>query len=77
MALMKYDMVKIEPFITPTRGLYLEYVISVEEFKDWNAMIMKNYWIDTSHGSKGEKIYELFNPDVNVEIVKESLQEWL
>ena len=38
---------------------------------------MKNRWIDTSHGTKGEKIYELYNPEVNGEIVKESLQEWL
>ena len=77
MALMKYDMANNEPFITPTRGLYPEYVISVEEFKDRNARIMKNHWIDTSHGAKGEKIYELFDPDMDAEIVKESLQEWL
>ena len=77
MVLMKYDMANNEPFITPTHGLYPEYVISVEEFKDRNARIMKNRWIDTSHGVKGEKIYELYNPDVDGEIVKESLQEWL
>ena len=77
MALMKYDMVNNEPFITPTQGLYPEYVISVEEFEDRNARIMKNSWIDTSHGTKGEKIYKLYNPEVDGEIVKESLQEWL
>ena len=77
MVLMKYDTANNEPFITPTRGLYPEYVISVEEFKDRNARIMKNRWIDTSHGAKGEKIYKLFNPDMDREIVKESLQEWL
>ena len=38
---------------------------------------MKNGWIDTSHRAKGEKIYKLFNPDMDGEIVKESLQEWL
>ena len=38
---------------------------------------MKNHWIDTSHRVKGEKIYKLFNPDMDGEIVKESLQEWL
>ena len=77
MVLMKYDTANNEPFITPTHRLYPEYVISVEEFKDRNAKIMKNHWIDTSHGTKGEKIYELYNPDVDGEIVKESLQEWL
>ena len=58
MVLLKYDMAKNEPFITPTWGLYSENVISAEEFKDQNAMIMKNCWIDTNHGAKGEKIYE-------------------
>ena len=77
MVLMKYDTANNEPFITPTHGLYPDYVISVEQFKDRNARIMKNRWIDTSHGVKGEKIYELFNPDMDGEIVKESLQEWL
>ena len=66
-----------EPFVTSTRGLYPEYVISVEEFKDRNVKIMKNCWIDTGHGSKGGKIYELYSPDMDGEIVKESLQEWL
>ena len=42
MALMKYDTVSNGPFITPTCGLYPEYVISMEEFKDQNAKIMKN-----------------------------------
>ena len=70
-------MANNEPFITPTRGLYPEYVTSVEEFKDRNAKIMKNCWIDTIHGSIGEKIYELYNPDMAGEIVKESLQGWL
>ena len=77
MALMKYDMANNEPFITLTGGLYPEYVISVEEFKDRNARIMKNRWIDTSHGAKGEIIYELYNPNMEGEIVKELLQEWL
>ena len=74
---MKYDAVYNEPFVTPTRGLYPEYVISVEEFKDRNAKIMKNRWIDTGHGLKGGRIYELYSPDMDGEIVKESLQEWL
>ena len=38
---------------------------------------MKNCWIDTSHGDKGEKIYKLFDPDTDGEIVKELMQEWL
>ena len=77
MALRKFDTTNNEQFITPIRGLYSDHVISVEDFKDRNARIMKNHWIDTSHGDKGEKIYELFDPDTDGEIVKESMQEWL
>ena len=77
MALRKYDTANNEQFITPIHGLYSEHVISVEDFKDRNAGLMKNRWIDTSHCNKGEKIYELFDPDTDGEIVKESMQEWL
>ena len=59
------------------RGLYLEHVISIEDFKHRNIELMKNRWIDTTHGNKGEKIYELFDLDTDGEIVKESMQEWL
>ena len=38
---------------------------------------MKNRWIDTRHGDQGEKIYELFETEMEGEIIKESLQEWL
>ena len=77
MVLRKYDTVNSEQFITPIRGLYPEHAISIEHFKDRNVELMKNCWIDTTHGSKGEKIYELFEPDCEGEIVKESMQEWL
>ena len=77
MAVMKCDTANNELFIKPIRGLYAEYVISVEDFKDRNAGIMKNRWVDTRHGNQGEKIYELFDSQMDGEIVKESLQEWL
>ena len=77
MALLHRDMVHNELFITPIRGLYDEYAITVEEFKDKNAGIMKNRWVDTTHGNNGEKIYQLYNPDEAGDIIKESLQEWL
>ena len=38
---------------------------------------MKNRWIDTQHGSTGEKIYELYDPEQEGELIKESFQEWL
>ena len=66
-----------EQFITPVRGLYPDHVITVEEFKDRNAGLMKNRWIDTTHGMRGEKIYEMFDAETEGELVKESMQEWL
>ena len=74
---MKRDTVFNELFIDVIRGLYLDQMITVDEFKDCNAELLKNKWIDTRHGSSGEKIYELFDENTEGEIVKESLQEWL
>ena len=77
MALSKYDGVHGERFIVPIHGLYLDNKISVEDFKDHNAGLMKNKWIETVSSDKGEKIYELFDPNSDGEIIKEALQEWL
>ena len=77
MAVHKRDTAFNELFIKPIRGLYLEHTISTEEFKDRNASVMKNRWIDTQHGSAGEKIYELYDPENEGELIKESFQEWL
>ena len=77
MAMYKHDTVFNELFIKPICGLYREHALSVDEFKEKNATLMKNRWIDTQHGDSGEQIYELYNPTQEGEIVKESLQEWL
>ena len=77
MAVLQRDTANNELFITPIRGLYDEYAMSVKEFKDKNAGIMRNRWVDTTHGDNGKKIYELYNPDEPGDIIKESLQEWL
>ena len=55
----------------------MDQAISVDEFKERNTSIMKNRWIDTQQGSSGEKIYKLYNPEQEGELVKEALQEWL
>ena len=55
MVLRKYDTANSEQFVTPIRGLYLEHAISIEDFKDRNVELMKNRWIDTTHGNKDEK----------------------
>ena len=77
MAVMRRDTAFNELFIKPIRGLYDDQMISVDEFKERNPTLMKNRWIDTQHGKSGEKIYELYDPDQEGELIKESLQEWL
>ena len=64
-------------FIKPIHGLYDDQAISVEEFKDRHEDIVRSQWIDTTHGKNGLKIYGLFDPTIDSEIVKENLQEWL
>ena len=47
MAVYKCDMAFNELFIKPICGLYRDRALSVEEFKEKNAALMKNHWIDT------------------------------
>ena len=77
MVVYKRDMIFNELYIKPIHGLYIDHALSVDEFKEKNVVLMKNCWIDTRHGESGEQIYELYNPEQEGEIVKESLQEWL
>ena len=70
-------MVFNELFIKPIQGLYLDHAITIDEFKERNASLMKNRCIDTQHGTSGEKIYELYDPDQEGKLIKESFQEWL
>ena len=66
-----------ELFIKPIRGLYNDQAITVEEFKDQYEDIVRSWWVDTTHGKDGLKVYGLFDPTTDSEIVKENLQEWL
>ena len=77
MAVYKRNTAFNELFIKPIRGLYLDHATTVKEFKERNASLMKNRWIYTQHGISGEKIYELYDPDQEGELIKESFQEWL
>ena len=77
MAVHKHDTVFNDLFIKPICGLYLDDTFTIGEFKDRNASLMKNRWIDTQHGSTGEKIYELYDPEQEGKLIKESFQEWL
>ena len=77
MAVFKRDTEFNELFIQPIRGLYEDQAITVTEFKERNAGILKNRWVDTSHGTNENKIYGMFDPSTDPDIVKENLQEWL
>ena len=77
MAVLKRDTEFNKLFIKPIRGLYEDHAIKVNEFKDRHSGILKNRQVDTSHGTKGEKIYGMFDPSIDPDIVKENLQEWL
>ena len=77
MVVLKQDTEFNELFIKPIRGLYEDQAITVNEFKDRHSGILKNRWVDTSHGAKGEKIYGMLDPSIDPDIVKENLQEWL
>ena len=77
MAVFKRDTEFNELFIKPICGLYEDQAITVAEFKERNAGIHKNRWVDTSHGVNRDKIYGMFDPSTDPNIVKENLQEWL
>ena len=77
MAILKRDMTFNELFIKPIRRLYDDQAITVEEFKDRYEVIVRSRWVDTTHGKNGLKVYGLFDPTTDSEIVKENLQEWL
>ena len=55
----------------------MDQALTIDEFKDRHEGVVKNRWVDTSHGKNGLKIYGLFDPSEDSEIIKENLKEWL
>ena len=47
MAVYKRDTAFNELFVKPIHGMYIDQSIGVDEFKEKNASIMRNHWIDT------------------------------
>ena len=68
---------EIEHFIMPIRGLYKEYIITVDAFTTKNPEILKNKVVDTASVRDGYLIYELFGDGEEGEIVKEKVQTWI
>ena len=68
---------EIERFITLIRGLYKEYIISVEDLHVKNPELFKNKVVDTATVRDGHLIYELYGDGEEGEIVKEQVQTWI
>ena len=68
---------EIERFITPIRGLYKEYIISVDDLREKNPELFENNVVDTAPVRDGQLIYELYGDGEEGEIVKEHVQTWI
>ena len=68
---------EIECFITPIRGLYKEYIISVEDLRLKNPELFENKVVDTASVHDGHLIYELYGDGEDGEIMKEQVQTWI
>ena len=47
MALFKVDLQFHEAFAKPIHGLYDDYIVTIDGFKENNAELLKGHWIDT------------------------------
>ena len=68
---------EIERFITPIRGLYKEYITSVEDLRVKNPELFESNVVDTAPVRDGHLIYELYGDGEEGEIVKEQVQTWI
>ena len=68
---------EIERFIMPIRGLYKEYITTVDALTTKNPEILKNKVVVTASVRDGYLIYELFGDIEEGEIVKEQVQTWI
>ena len=68
---------EIEHFITPIRGLYKEYVISVDDLRVKNPEIFENKVVETDSIRDGYLIYELYGDGEEGEVIKEQVQTWI
>ena len=68
---------EIERFISPIRGLYKEYVISVDELHEKNPELFDEYVVDTASVQDGHLIYELYGNGEEGELMKEQVQTWI
>ena len=76
MAASAFD-VEIERFIKPIRGLYKEYVTTIDEFMDKNEEMMEDRIIISDSIRDGFLVYEMFGDGEEGELVREKVQTWI
>ena len=76
MATSAFDM-EIERFIKPIRGLYKEYVTTIDEFLAKNEEMMEDRIIISDSIRDGFLVYEMFGDGEEGEIIREKVQTWI
>ena len=76
MATSAFD-IEIERFIKPIRGLYKEYVTTIDEFMDKNEEMMEDRIIISDSIRDGFLVYEMFGDGEDGEHVRENVQTWI
>ena len=76
MAASVFD-VEIERFIKPIRGLYKEYVTTIDEFMDKNEEMMEDRIIISDSIRDGFLVYEMFGDGEEGELMWEKVQTWI
>ena len=67
----------MDPFIKPIRGLYANYITTLERFKKEHSLLLVNYDIILKDDSKDFVIYAEFGEGEDGELVKENFQTWV
>ena len=71
------ETVFVDPFIKPIRGLYANYITTLERFKKEHSLLLVNYDIILKDDSKDFVIYAEFGEGEDGELVKEKFQTWV
>ena len=76
MATSAFDT-EIERFIKPIRGLYKEYVTTIDDFLAKNEEMMEDRIIISDSMRDGFLVYEMFGDGEEGEIIREKVQTWI
>ena len=76
MATSVFDL-EIERFIKPIRGLYKEYITTIDDFLAKNVEMMEVSIIISDSIRDGFLVYEMFGDGEEGEIIREKVQTWI